>query len=412
VNKTGSLSNLRILDFTGELGPYAAKLYAGLGADVIHIEPITGDPLRSIGPFYKNQPGNERSLQFIYYNVGKRGMVLDLGKEKAREIFIKMCKNADILFDSFAPGYLDGLGLSYEHLSAVNPKLVQTSITPFGHFGPYSKYPGSDLTCSALGGFLYLAGIENDKPVRISDNQAYRMAEVYAAVGSSVAALFAQRTGVGQYVDVSCMESVAMALETAAQCWDLEGKLRRGRGKEAGTATIHPCKDGFVVIAAIMGKNKSMWVSFLEWMKAEGVDEWELFDNDDWVEPNYRESKKAYELFCNIFERFTMKHTKQYLYNAGQSHKVAISPIANGKDLLENSQLIYQNFWKELYHEPVKGSIVCPGSPYKFGSLKWRLGNNAPIFGQHTAAVLVECGYSHEEINALDKEGVVYVAKP
>lgn len=412
MNKTGSLSNLRILDFTGELGPYAAKLYAGLGADVIHIEPITGDPLRSIGPFYKNQPGNERSLQFIYYNVGKRGMVLDLGKEKAREIFIKMCKNADILFDSFAPGYLDGLGLSYEHLSAVNPKLVQTSITPFGHFGPYSKYPGSDLTCSALGGFLYLAGIENDKPVRISDNQAYRMAEVYAAVGSSVAALFAQRTGVGQYVDVSCMESVAMALETAAQCWDLEGKLRRGRGKEAGTATIHPCKDGFVVIAAIMGKNKSMWVSFLEWMKAEGVDEWELFDNDDWVEPNYRESKKAYELFCNIFERFTMKHTKQYLYNAGQSHKVAISPIANGKDLLENSQLIYQNFWKELYHEPVKGSIVCPGSPYKFGSLKWRLGNNAPIFGQHTAAVLVECGYSHEEINALDKEGVVYVAKP
>lgn len=412
MNKTGSLSNLRILDFTGELGPYAAKLYAGLGADVIHIEPITGDPLRSIGPFYKNQPGNERSLQFIYYNVGKRGMVLDLGKEKAREIFIKMCKNADILFDSFAPGYLDGLGLSYEHLSAVNPKLVQTSITPFGHFGPYSKYSGSDLTCSALGGFLYLAGIENDKPVRISDNQAYRMAEVYAAVGSSVAALFAQRTGVGQYVDVSCMESVAMALETAAQCWDLEGKLRRGRGKEAGTATIHPCKDGFVVIAAIMGKNKSMWVSFLEWMKAEGVDEWELFDNDDWVEPNYRESKKAYELFCNIFERFTMKHTKQYLYNAGQSHKVAISPIANGKDLLENSQLIYQNFWKELYHEPVKGNIVCPGPPYKFGSLKWRLGNNAPIFGQHTAAVLVECGYSHEEINALDKEGVVYVAKP
>ncbi|MDD2734579.1 MAG: CoA transferase [Desulfuromonadaceae bacterium] len=411
MNEAGSLSNLRILDFTGELGPYAAKLYAGLGADVIHIEPITGDPLRSIGPFYKNQPGTERSLQFIYYNAGKRGMALNLKEEKGREIFVELCKGADILFESFTPGYLDELGLSYDDLSAVNPRLVQTSITPFGSFGPYSTYPGSDLTCSALGGFLYLAGIENDKPVRISDNQAYRMAEVYAAVGSSIAALFAQRTGIGQFVDVSCMESVGMALETAAQCWDLEGTLRRGRGKEAGTATIHPCKDGFVVIVAIMGRNKGMWEPFVQWMKDEGVEEWELFDNDHWVEQSYRESKEAYGLFCHIFERFTMKHTKQYLYDAGQAQRVAISPVSNGKDLLENPQLIHHDFWKSVYHEPIGGEVICPGAPYVFGNLKWRLGDAVPLFGQHTAEVLGECGYSLDEIEALEKEGVVYVAK-
>lgn len=411
MNEAGSLSNLRILDFTGELGPYAAKLYAGLGADVIHIEPITGDPLRSIGPFYKNQPGGERSLQFIYYNAGKRGMVLDLKKEKGREVFVELCKGADILFESFTPGYLDELGLSFNDLSAVNPRLVQTSITPFGSFGPYSMYPGSDLTCSALGGFLYLAGIENDKPVRACDNQAYRMAEVYAAVGSSIATLFAQRTGIGQFVDVSCMEAVGMALETAAQCWDLEGVLRRGRGKEAGTATIHPCKDGFIAIVAIMGRNKGMWEPFVQWMKDEGVEEWELFDNDRWIEQAYRESKEAYGMFCHIFERFTMKHTKQYLYDAGQAHRVAVSPVSNGKDLLENPQLIHHDFWKSLYHEPVGGEIVCPGAPYVFGNLKWRLGDAVPIFGQHTAEVLGECGYSPDEIEALEKEGVVYVAK-
>lgn len=179
--------------------------------------------MRSIGPFYENLPGIERSLQFIYYNAGKRGMALDLNKEKGREVFVELCKGADLLFESFTPGYLDNLGLSYDVLSAANPKLVQTSITPFGSFGPYSAYPGSDLTCSALGGFLYLAGIENDKPVRACDNQSYRMAEVYAAVGSSIAALFAQRTGIGQFVDVSCMEAVGMALETAPSAGTLRG---------------------------------------------------------------------------------------------------------------------------------------------------------------------------------------------
>ncbi|TWJ13684.1 CaiB/BaiF CoA transferase family protein [Geobacter argillaceus] len=405
------LSYLRILDFTGELGPYAAKLYAGLGADVIHLEPMSGDPLRSIRPFYNNVAGKERSLQFIYYNAGKRGMVLDIESERGKEVFVKLCKDADILFESFTPGYLDGLGLSFDVLSAVNPKLVQTSITPFGHFGPYSAYPGSDLTCSALGGFLYLAGVDNDKPVRPCDNQAYRMAEVYAAVGSSIAALFAQRTGIGQFVDVSCMEAVGMALETAAQCWDLEGTLRRGRGREAGSATIHPCKDGFVAIVAIMGRNKVMWEPFIEWMKAEGVEEWEAFDNDNWINAAYRESKEGYDLFCRIFERFSMKHTKQYLYDAGQAHRVAISPVSNGKDLLENPQLNYHDFWRRLYHEPVGGEVVCPGAPYEFGSLEWRLGDSAPTFGQHTAELLGECGFSGHEIDALDKEGVVYVAK-
>ena len=116
-----SLSDIRVIDFTGELGPYAAKLYAGLGADVIHLEPIGGDPIRNIGPFYKNMPGKETSLQYLYYNVGKRGMVIDMEKEAGQEIFCKLCATADLLLESCAPGYLGSLGLSYDTLSAFNP---------------------------------------------------------------------------------------------------------------------------------------------------------------------------------------------------------------------------------------------------------------------------------------------------
>jgi len=406
-----SLSDVRVIDFTGELGPYAARLYAGLGADVIHVEPMAGDPLRNIGPFYKNKPGRERSLQFLYYNAGKRGIVLELNKDKGKEIFIRLCSTADVLFESCVPGYLDSMGISYEILSSYNPKLVHVSITPFGTFGPYTDYPGSDITCSALGGFLYLGGVDNEKPVRAPDNQSYRMAEAYAAVGSACALYFARKTGIGQHVDVSCIESVGMALENAAQYWDLEGKLRRGRGREAGTATVHPCKDGYVVIVAIMGKNKRMWDTFLEWMKKENVEEWEDFDDEKWIEPSYRLTDEAYETFCRIFERYTMQHTKEYLYESGQAAKVAISPVSNGKDLLEDPQLKHLNYWQKIYHENLKGEVLYPGPPYELSGLKWRLSNPAPTFGQHTAEILRELGYADEEIDILAKEEVIYVAK-
>ena len=406
-DKGSFLSGVRVLDFTGELGPYAGKLYAGFGADVIHLEPMTGDPLRDVGPFYKGISGKERSLQFLYYNGGKRGMALDLKKEKGKEIFIELCKTADLLLESFVPGYLEALGLSYERLSAVNPKLVHTSITPFGHFGEYSDVLGSDLVCTAMGGFLFLAGTDNDKPNRLPDNQAYRMAEGYAAVGSSTALFFAHKTGIGQFVDVSCVEAVGMALENSPQYWDLEGINRRGIGREAG-ATICPCKDGYVVMGAIMGKNKFMWDIFLQWMKDENVQDWEVLDDDKWIEPNYRQTKEAIETYGRIVNRFTMKHDKSYLYENGQAHKVPVTPLSNGKDILENPQLKYCDFWETLKVEHLDGEIVCPGPPYELGELQWRFGNPAPTFGQHTAAILTELGYAEDTIEELAKEGTVY----
>ncbi len=404
-----SLDGLKILDFTGELGPYAAKLYAGLGAEVIHLEPMAGDPLRKVGPFFQNTPGMERSLQYLYYNAGKKGMPLNLEKEEGRSVFLQLCSKADLLIESFVPGYLDGLGMSYDRLSAVNPKLVQTSITPFGRMGVHKDKPGADLTCSAMGGFLFLAGVDNEKPVRTCDNQAYRMAEAYAAVGSSIALYFAKQTGVGQFVDVCCMEAVGMALENAAQYWDLEGANRRGRGTEAGSATVHPCKDGYFAVVCIMGKNKVMWDPFVEWMKKEEVEEWEVFDDDRWIDPSYRRSAKGYETFCRIFERFTMKHDKLTLYDKAQAARVALTPVSNGKDLLENPQLRHRNFWQTIYHSNLAREITYPGAPYELGKLEWRIGNAAPTFGQHTAEIMRDLGYSSEEIEALAKEGIIYV---
>lgn len=115
-------SRFRVVDMTGELGPYTAKMFAGLGADVIHVESPAGDPLRRVGPYFRNQPGMQSSLQYLYYNAGKRGFAVDLEHEAGREVFRTLCSGADLLVESCHPGYLDGLGLSYEELSRDNAR--------------------------------------------------------------------------------------------------------------------------------------------------------------------------------------------------------------------------------------------------------------------------------------------------
>jgi len=402
-------SRFRVLDLTGELGPYAAKMFAGLGADVIHVESPAGDPMRRVGPYFRNEPGVQASLPYLYYNAGKRGLAVDLENEEGRAVFRRLCGSADLLVESCRPGYLDGLGLSYDVLSRDNASLVQTSVTPFGRTGPLAAYPGSDLTCSALSGFLYLAGVDGDKPVRAPDNQAYRMAEAYAAVGSAIALFSAQRTGRGQVVDVACIEAEAMALENAAQFWDLEGKIRRGRGREAGCGTLHPCVDGYIMLVAIMGRNKGMWTPFVRWLEAEGVEEWKLLDDDKWIDFAYRCSTEGYATFCRVFERYTRTRSKAYLYEMGQRFSVSVTPVSNGRDLLANPQLLHRKFWKTQFNETLGADITYPGAPYEFGELQWQLGRNAPRIGEHTREILTECGYSGLEIDELVRTGAVYV---
>ena len=152
------LAPYRVLDLTDDRGLLAAKILADLGADVVQVEPPGGSPARNIGPFYGDDPRPEKSLFWWAYAANKRSITLDLEQRDGRAILERLVADADFVIESFNPGYLDGLGIGYEHLAGINPKLVMVAITPFGQDGPYSNYQATDIVGMALGGFMHLTG--------------------------------------------------------------------------------------------------------------------------------------------------------------------------------------------------------------------------------------------------------------
>ncbi|MDA8234166.1 MAG: CoA transferase [Clostridia bacterium] len=404
-----ALGKVRVLELAGELGAYTGKLFADLGAEVIRIESLDGDPTRRQKPFFRDNPGEENSLRYQYLNTNKKGMVLDITLPEGREIIRKLVQNVDILIESNPPGYLDKLGIGYEQLRVINPKLVYTAITPYGQTGPYKDYPYSDLTVLAMGGFLYMAGIENDKPAQAPDKQSYFMGDLYAAFGSIVALYHANITGEGQFVDISLQESVTTALENAIQAYDLEGRIQRASGSvEAGYGT-YCCKDGYVYVMAAMGRNTHLWDPLARWLIEEKIPDAESLACAQWAEPEYRKRKESKELFKQIFERFSRQRTKQELYEESQKRKVVIYPVNTSKDVSKNPQLNHRKFFKAMRVEALGGTVCYPGAPYKLEKVPWELRKAAPYFGEDTGLVLLESGYSKSQIKSLAERGVVYV---
>jgi benzylsuccinate CoA-transferase BbsE subunit/naphthyl-2-methylsuccinate CoA transferase subunit len=199
-----------------------------------------------------------------------------------------------------------------------------------------------------------------------------------------------------------------MALENAAQCWDLQGQIRRGRGREAGSATLHPCADGYIALVAIIGRDKGSWDSFVNWMRSEDVEDWQVFDHERWLDGAYRSSEEGYATFCRVVESYTRSRRKAHLYEIGQRYKVAVTPVSEGRDLLDNPQLKHRGFWQTVHNDALGTSVTYPGAPYEFGDLSWRLGGNAPRLGEHTAEVLAECGFTAADIDRMIIAGAVY----
>ena len=412
--REGMLSDYRILDLADDKGVYCAKVLGDLGADAIKIEPPGGDPSRNIGPFYKDIPDPEKSLYWWAYNTSKRGITLSIETADGKDIFQRLVKTADVVVESFPPGYMDSLGLGYSALSEINPGVIMTSITPFGQTGPYKDWKAPDLVGCALGGQAFVTGDDDRPPCRIGFPQAYLHAGNHAASGTLAALYYRELSGEGQHVDVSMQEAVVWILMNVIQFWDLMkfNMFRGGATRMMGTPRCRvafPCKDGHVGFLIGGGQLASISMPpIVKWMAEEGM-LGAFEDKKDWEAKDWSEKVDAWALtqeqvdaWENSLIDFFANKTKTELYEQALKRRIILYPCSTTKDMVENIQLKERGFYVDVEHPELGETITYMGSPYKMTETTWRISRRAPLIGEHNQEIYEgELGFSEQEMRLL-----------
>ena len=410
----GMLSPYRVLDLTGEKGLLCGKLLGDLGADVIKIERPGGDPARSIGPFYHDEPDPEKSLFWYALNTSKRGVTLNIETADGQAIFKKLVKDADFVIESFSPGYLDKLGLGYSDLEKINPGVILVSITPFGQTGPYRDWKTSDIVAWAMGGDMAPWGEPDRPPIHFSHHsQAYLHAGADGALGALTALYYRHITGEGQHVDVSIQEAVVHCLEHITSNWDFrQAFARRGETRNPGvghhTILIWPCKNGWVSWSHGGNSVLAPSLPLIKWMEAEGYTS-DFLKTFDWNRPDFvRIPQEEMDQIDEPTARFFMAHTKTELLEGAVKYGVMMYPVATTDDMLENRQLKARNFWIELEHPELGISLTYPGTFAFSSEIPISITQRAPLIGEHNLEIYGhELGISKEELVILKQAGVV-----
>ncbi len=404
----GALDGVRVLEIAGRLTGYTGKMFAGLGADVILVEPPEGALMRRYPPFIDDIPETERSLWFTYVHTGKRGITLDLDSRDGRRLFQRLASSADVILESEQPGMMESRGLGYQALAAERPSLVYTSITPFGQDGPYAGYTASDTVLLAMGGLLYLGGYPDTPPMRAHGDQAVLAAGQFASVGSMMALLSAEESKRGRHVDVSAQECVVMAMENAAQFYDLQGTVRRRSfGVRMAGMGVLPCKDGHVyALVRGLGVTK-FWKPAVKWFMDEGALGAEQLLEDRWNSLDWLQEEEAKKIFLDVFCSFSLHRTKAELYREALKRDLPLCPVSTPADLLESAQLQYRQIFVKTTHTATGRTLVMPGAPYKLSETPWHMRRPAPTLGEHNEEVFRDLGFSAEDLAHLKAAGVI-----
>ena len=409
----GMLSPYRVLDLAGETGLLCGKILGDMGADVIKIERPGGDPARSIGPFYHDEPDPEKSLFWFAMNTSKRGITLNIETADGQEIFKKLVKNADFVIETFAPGYLEKLGLDYKALEKINPGVILVSITPFGQTGPYRDWKTADIVAWALGGHMAPYGDPDRPPIRFSHHsQAYLHAGSDAAMGAMMALYQRNIAGEGQQVDVSIFESAVQSTIHGNPTWG-SGRPSPKRG-EVRAGTVHkatllwPCKDGYVSWSHGGPSRLNPSLPLVRWMESEG------FTNDfmksfNWSSPDFpKTSQEDMNIIEEVTGSFFMAHTKAELLAGAVKYEAMLYPVSTTADMLENPQLIARGFWVELEHPELGANITYAGAFGSSSEMPISITRRAPLIGEHNQEIYEkELGISKENLVMLKQAGVI-----
>jgi CoA:oxalate CoA-transferase len=374
-----ALADLKVLDLTHHIaGPFCSRLLADLGAEVIKVEkPGIGDSTRTTGPFAGDSPDLERSIPFLYYNFNKKGITLNLKTQEGQNLLRQLIPKVDILVENFEPRVLPGLGLDYETLEKINPRLILTSISNFGQTGPYRDYKATDLVAYALGGMLYITGAYDREPIKHGLSQAQILAGLNAAVGTLTARYSQHLSGEGQQVDVSIMESVIGMQGPHPVSYSYTGGIMRRQTVTWGsTHRIAPCKDGY--ISPLLEGGSRTWEEFVAFIEM-----------DEFNDPKFSNPAGRFingnELYA-LLKRALADRTKQEIFESAQEWRFPWAMVQSPEDLAKCPQLHSRNFFIEIDH-PKTGKQIYPGPLCRMTKTPWRAIRPAPLLGQHNEEV-------------------------
>jgi crotonobetainyl-CoA:carnitine CoA-transferase CaiB-like acyl-CoA transferase len=398
-----ALDNVTVLDLTHHIaGPYATRLLADFGANVVKIEQPGGDLARKLGPFQGDETNPERSGLFFYLNCNKRSVVLDLKTPAGRDALTALARKADVAVESHAPGELDRMGVGWEFLHAANPAMPLISLSNFGQTGPYRDYRLTELTLYGFAGEMYTMGETDREPVKMAGTAALIESGSATLVATMAALTSAKRHGISQHVDVALAETQMGGVDrrhATAIGYQFSGRrsLRVASAANGMPGGIYPCADGYVEFAAA-GIRYDRILDML------GTPEWAL-------EPRYTDSLQRLQPHVieewNVhFLGWCLERTKREVWAEARRAKVLCGPLFTTQELFQDEHFRGRGFWTEVEH-PLMGEVTIPGRPFIMEKGGWELRRPAPLLGQHTEEVLKEVGVPQETISAVLEAGAM-----
>ena len=394
----GILSGIRVLDCSIAMaGPFAAQRLGDLGADVVKVEPVTGEWQRHVSA--GGARGNKVNVSFLSLNRNKRSLAVDLKSPEGKAVLLDLVKTADVFLQNYRPGVAKRLGVDYETLSALNPRLVYVSMSGYGETGPYVNRPGQDLLLQAMSGAMLSAGRAGEAPLA-AGQYLVDAVTAYTAFEGALAALFhRERTGEGQKVEVNMLDAIATIQMQELSVFTVGGKEQNRSAEPHAHVYIRApygafaTSDGYIVVAFPPLKKLGEII---------GEDSFLTMDDeiDSWSQRD--------EIFARTREKLAGRTSAEWLTLFADAD-VWAGPVYGYKELVEDEQVRHNGTFVEYEHH-TEGRVKTPGFPIRFSKTPSTVARGAPVAGEHSAEVLGEAGYGDADIARLVEAGVIGVA--
>ena len=393
----GILSGYCVIDCSIAMaGPFAAQRLGDLGADVIKVEPVTGEWQRHVAA--GGAKGNKINVSFLSLNRNKRSLAVDLKDPDGKAVLLDLVAKADVFLQNYRPGVAKRLGVDYESLAKINPRLVYVSMSGYGESGPYVNWPGQDLVLQGLSGAMLSAGREGEAPTPAGQYLVDAVTASTAFEAALAALLHRERTGEGQLVTVNMLDAITTLQMQELSIFTVAGKPQTRSAEPHAHVYIRapygafPTKDGSIIVA---------FPNLRKFGELIGEASFETMDDevDSW--------KHRDEIYARTRERLATKTSAEWLALL-RANDIWCGPVYGYADLVKDPQIAHNETFVE-YDHPTEGRVKTPGFPYKFSKTPASVARGAPLTGQHTREVLKSLGYDDAKIDALAARGAIGV---